>query len=261
MPDEPMPPLPNHRREYVRRREDWVAAAVAAVLRTEGFIVEGDRPPLGGGRSPDFILAIDTVPTALEVTRLFPRAHVQKAEHLVTRIETEVRRLLANAITGVGGQVLVGLSYSASGVASLKRRQMAVAAQQLAAEMGAVFVSLRSKPDTFVEMPSSLPWVIAADLSLVPGPHDGFYIIQKPDEAQQPNLDDILARTIDSKGDQHVGYADRAILALDAMVDDEDDLREAFARSSVPVPWWRVYQVLRSAATLVFERDGKGGVQ
>jgi hypothetical protein len=35
--------------------------------------------------------------------------------------------------------------------------------------------------------------------------------------------------------------------------DDAEDLREAFARCPVAVPWWRVYQVLRGDATLVDE--------
>jgi hypothetical protein len=92
-------------------------------------------------------------------------------------------------------------------------------------------------------------------VTLLPGPHDGFHIVQSPDEAQ-PDLDDFVARTIASKGDQHVGHAERAILAVDAMFDDADDLRLAFERSSVRVPWWRVYQVLRSEATLVCEGSG-----
>ena len=256
MADEPMPRLPNYRRDYNRRREDLVATAVAAVLRAEGHVIEdGYRPAEGEARSPDWMMVIDGVPTALEVTRLLPRAHVQKAESLVTDIETQARHILMPIVAGCGGQVLLGVSYSASGVATLSRAQLASDAPRLASEVDAVLARPRFGADMFVEMPSSVTWVIRADVMLVPGPQDGFYIIQKPDEAQQPNLDDILARTIDSKGDQHVGYAGRAILALDAMFDDVDDLREAFEHCRVAVPWWRVYSVVGSGATPVFEHS------
>ena len=89
-------------------------------------------------------------------------------------------------------------------------------------------------------------------MTLLPGPRDGFYILQQPDEAQ-PDLDDFVARTIASKGDQHVGHAERCILAVDATFDDAKPLRLALDRSPVRVPWWQVYQVLRSDATLVYE--------
>jgi hypothetical protein len=53
----------------------------------------------------------------------------------------------------------------------------------------------------------------------------------------------------------HVEYADRAILAVDAMFDDADDLRAALSRSPVRVPWSRVYVVARGNATLVNAND------
>jgi hypothetical protein len=42
-----------------------------------------------------------------------------------------------------------------------------------------------------------------------------------------------VARTIEKKADQHIVHAERAILAVDAMFDDADDLREAFDRKAV----------------------------
>ena len=56
MADNPMPRLPDYRRDYVRRREDVVASAVAAVLRTEGRVVEDPYRLLEGqARSPDWL--------------------------------------------------------------------------------------------------------------------------------------------------------------------------------------------------------------
>jgi hypothetical protein len=251
-----MPRLPNYRRAYGRRREDLVASAVAAALRTEGRVVEeGHRPEEGQTRSPDFLATIDYVLTAIEVTRLLPRAHVQQAEALVTRIETDVRAMLAPAITGVGGQVLLGLAYNARRVAERGRPQLTADTSRLFEEVRQTLDGHVVGPEP-VDIESAIPWIIRADVTLLPGPQDGFYIVQAPDEAQQPDLDDFLARTIASKSDQHLGHAERAILAVDAEFPDADDLREAFDRSAVAIPWWRVYLVHGSDATLVFEERG-----
>ena len=255
MADGPMPRLPDYRRDYARRREDVVAAAVAAVLRIEGRVVENPyRPVEGQARRPDLVLTLDGEPTALEVTRLLPPAHVQKAQHVVTRIETGIRDFLTPAITGVGGQVLLSLAYSARGVAERRRDRLASDTRILASEVRQTLQRLVGGPEP-VEIRSPIRWVLRADVTLLPGPHDGFYILQQPDEAQ-PDVDEFVARTIASRGDQHVGHAERAILAVDTTVDDAEPLRLAFERSPVRVPWWRVYQVLRSDATLVHEETG-----
>ena len=255
MADVPMPRLPNYRRHYVRRREDLVASAVAAVLRTEGRVVENPyRPVEGQTRSPDWMLTLDGEPTALEVTRLLPPAHVQKAQNVVTRIENGMHEFLAPVIAGVGGHVLLSLAYSARGVADRRRDSLASDTRILASEVRQTLQRLVEGSEP-VEIRSPIRWVLRAEVTLLPGLRDGFYILQQPDEAQ-PDLDDFVARTIASKGDQHVGHAGQAILAVDAMFDDADDLRLAFDRSPVRVPWWRVYQVLLSDATLVYEGSG-----
>lgn len=256
MADVPMPRSPTHRRFYVRRREHVVAAAVATVLRTEGRVVENPyRPVEGQVRSPDWMLTLDGEPTALEVTRLLPPAHVQKAQSVVTHIETGIRAFLAPVITGVGGKVLLSLAYSARGVAERRRDRLASDTRILASEVRQTLNGLVEGPEP-VQIASPVHWVLRAEVTLLPGPQDGFYIVQAPDEAQQQDLDDFVARTVASKGDQHLGHAERAILAVDAMFDDAEDLLEAFGRSPVAVPCWRVYQVLRSDATLVYEGTG-----
>jgi hypothetical protein len=249
-----MPPLPNYRREYRRQREEVVASAVAAVLRTEGRVVEdGCRPAVGQTRSPDWMLTIDGVPAALEVTALLPRPHVQKAERLIVdQIEAGVRGMLMPRIDGLGGQVVLGLAYSASGVAGRGRTLLATDTETLAVEVRATLDRLPAGGES-VDLESSVPWVIRAELILIPGPHDGFYVSQAPDDAQQPDLDDWVGRVIESKGDQHVRHADRGILAIDSMFDDAEDLREAFGLAGTSVPWWRVYSVVGSTATLILE--------
>lgn len=253
--DVPMPGVTNRRR-YRVLREDLVLSAVAAVLRTEGRVVESPyRPYEGQARGADWMMTLDGEPTALEVTRLLPPAHVRKAQVVVTHIEIGIRDFLTPAITGVGGQVLLALAYSARAVAERRRDRLASDTRILASEIRQTLNRLVEGPEP-VQIQSPIRWVVRADVTLVPGPRDGFHIVQKPDEAQQPDLDDFVARTIDSTGDQHVGHAERAILAVDAMFEDADDLRLAFDRSPVPVPWWRVYLVHGGDATLVCEGTG-----
>ena len=57
--------------------------------------------------------------------------------------------------------------------------------------------------------------------------------------------DHRIARVLEARG--------RRIITFD----DADPLRLAFDRSPVRVPWWRVYQVLRSDAALVYEETGE----
>ena len=257
MNDEPMPKLPDNRRFRIRRREDLVASAVGASLRTEGRVItEPYRPEEGIGRSPDWMLTLDGEPVALEVTRLLPPADVQKAQHLMVRIETIARDLLAPIVARMDGQVLVNLAYSTYDVAGLGGARLTAAASQLADDVRTALGSAEPGIDNGITLASTLPWVVDCEVTLLLGPHKGFYIIQAPDATQQPDLDAFVTRTIAKKGDQHVGHADRAILAVDAMFPDAEDLRDAFARTSADVPWWRVYLVHGSEATLVWTANG-----
>jgi hypothetical protein len=69
-----------------------------------------------------------------------------------------------------------------------------------------------------------------------------------------PDPPDFVAWAIRKKGDQYVGYAERAILAILGESDDAEELAAAFAASDQPIPWWRVYEVWSGGtARLVYE--------
>jgi hypothetical protein len=69
-----------------------------------------------------------------------------------------------------------------------------------------------------------------------------------------PDQPAFVARVILKKGNQHVGHADRAILAVVGESDDAAGLAAAFAASCQPIPWWRVYEVWSGGtARLVYE--------
>jgi hypothetical protein len=238
------------RRDDARRHKGAVASAVARVLRAEGIVVKSPhRPEAGQARDADWVMTLDGEPTALEVTRLLPPAQVRKAEIIVTHLEAGMRGFLAPVITEVGGQVLLALAYSARGVVERRRDRLASDTRILASEVRQTLHRLVEGAEP-LQLKSPISWVVRAELTLVPGPHDGFFIVQAPD-GTQPDLDDFVARTINSRRERHLDPAERAILAVEAEFADADDLREAFGRSPVPVPWWRVYLVQRSDATLV----------
>ena len=255
MADVPTPRIPHARRHDSRRPEDMVAAAVAACLRTEGrAVADPCLPGEGQARGPDRMITVDGEQTVLEITRLLPPSHVQKAQSVVTHIEGGIRRFLAPVIAGVGGQVLLSLAYSARGVADRRRDRLASDTRILASEVRQTLNGLVAGREP-VQIRSPLRWVLRADVALLPGPRDGFYILQQPDESQ-PDVDDFVARNIAATEGEHEGRPQRAILAVDAMFDDGEDVRAALGRSPVPVPWWRVYLVVESEATLVYERQG-----
>jgi hypothetical protein len=247
-----MPRLPTDRHDDARRRKDAVYSAVTSVLRAEGIVVEKPHRLEGGqARGSDWVMTLDGEPTALEVARLLPPAHVRKAEIIVTHLEAGMRGFLSPVITEVGGQVLLALAYSARGVAERRRDRLASDTRILASEVRQTLHRLVEGAEP-LELRSPISWVVRAELTLVPGPHDGFFIMQAPDETQS-DLDDFVARTISSRSDRHPGPTERAILAVDAELADADDLREAFGRSPVLVPWWRAYLVHGSDATLVHQ--------
>jgi hypothetical protein len=247
--DAPMSRLPNDRREHLRRRERLVAHAVAAALRGEGCQVEKARPRPGSAPGPDWIVTVDDVPTAIEVTRLLPPAYVRNARCRIARVEMGVQGFLAPAIAGVGGEVVLALAYSAGGVAARRRDRLASDTRMLASEVRQTLNRLVDREP--MEIASPIPWIERAEVTLLHGPWDGFWIRQSPDAAK-PDLDDFVARTIAAKAAQDVSHAARVVLAIDTEIAGPGDLRVAFGRSPVPVTWWRVYHVLGSDATLVF---------
>ena len=247
-------PMPRVRtdRDDARRRSGAVASAVARVLRAEGIVVENPhRLEAGQAFNAGWVMTLDGQPTALEVTRLLPPAQVRKAEIIVTHVEAGMRGFLAPVITEVGGRVLLALAYSARGVVERRRDRLASDTRILASEVRQTLHRLVEGAEP-LELKSPISWVVRAELTLVPAPHDGFSIVQAPD-GTQPDLDDFVARSISDRGKQDRGPTERAILGVEAAFPDATHLREAFGRSPGRVPWWRVYVVHRGDATLVHQ--------
>ena len=189
MADVPMPRLPNYRRYRVRRREDVAASAVAAVLRAEGRLVENPfRPVEGQTRSPDWMMTVAGEPTALDVARLLPpsprpegaeRRYPHRDRH--ARVPGARHRRSRRA-----GPALARVLRP--GRADRRRDSLASDTRILASEVRQTLQRLVEGSEP-VEIRSPIRWVLRAEVTLLPGPRDGFYILQAPDEgAAGPRL-------------------------------------------------------------------------
>jgi hypothetical protein len=240
-------------RGYTRRRDDIVARVVARELRREAG---PGSPPLSGG-----------VQAAIDVTRLLPAPAVRAAQNLVGHVELGAIEILRPAITGIGGQVVLTLSYSITGVTLRRRDRLLADTRALASRVRQTTSRLVSgAPPIAIELP--VPWVLRASVTLVPARRDSFRIAQAADESM-PDLDAFVASTIGARSAAAAasgepgpggrpGPGSPAILAIDARLSDAETLREAFRRTPLPVPWTRVYHVLGSTATLILAVDQAG---
>jgi hypothetical protein len=63
------------------------------------------------------------------------------------------------------------------------------------------------------------------------------------DHLVAPKIDARVTAVISRKGDQHVEWANRGVLAIVAQPRTADDLRQGFARCAMAIPWWRLFVV------------------
>jgi len=250
-----MPHLPVYRRlGYTRRRDDVVAGVVARILRHEGLEAARREQPNAAPASIDRIARVGGRPAAIEVTRLLPPPSVRAAQNLVAHIEIGAQSILRPAIVGIGGQVVVALTYSTTGVAVRRRDRLAADTRTMASRVRQTMNRLVGGADPIV-LALPIPWVVGATVTLDATKRDGFHIAQSPDDGV-PDLDAFVARIIAARAADRTAHEPSdagapAVLAIDARFPDADELRAAFARSPVPVPWVRVYHVQGSVATLI----------
>lgn len=241
--------------------EEMTARAVVAYLRAEGRIVEGPhRPPLGLGRSPDFILNLDGSPAALEVVR-FLEPKVRKAEARVRVVELALKARLRPTVRRTACKLVLRIAFEVLPLQAYGSPDVERDADRLASR---ILELVRVWPDGLeagVRFDAGVPWIKTADLSAWPSAKPSFCIDGIASEPGFGYTDAaaFLDRTITAKGTQHLGYATAAILAIRSEFDDADRLRRAFAEADEPIPWWRVYDVWSGGnASLVYDGDAIG---
>lgn len=246
----------DRQRFHLSRQEELTAQTVFALLLSQGHdVIEVRRPPLGDGRSPDFVFQLDGRPVALEVVRYLERQEAQKALSRVFSVESALQERLAPDAAAAQGKIAINLRYSAPALRAHKRRDVGPDADRLAADVRAAIARATTSPVNMVDVPTGVPWIEDAQVTVLPGEEPGTYFAIPPGlPAGIPDPDEFIRRTIASKGSQHIGHGDKAILAVLGMFhDDAEDLALAFKRWTAPIPWWRVYFV-RYSATLVYEQ-------
>ena len=241
-------------RSHRAAQELVVAHHVVATLSSEGrYVSRLDRVPQGLGRSPDFIITSDGVDVAVEHTRYLGPAAVQAAGAAVDRVEAGVKDLLASDVRRLGATVAVMVRYS---VAALEGHDARGTRRDASAFAEAIREVLSREPSAREgALPALAAWVEDAEVGLLASAEPSLYFVKSPDmDHVSPDPDDFVRRTVESKGDQHAGFAAAGILAIQAMFADEvEDIELGLRRYPAPVPWWRVY-VVKSEAHLVFER-------
>jgi hypothetical protein len=251
---------PNERgalqRFRVARNEEVVAHAVVAALSGEGRVVTRlDRIPQTSGRSPDFLAETDGRDIAIEIVRYLSPSDHQAAMARVILVEAAVRERLGTDAKRIGKTIAVSLSHSVEGLAGHRRQDVGRDADAIAS---AVRSALAGPADPLGDRPlaSTVPWVEHAHVGLVESHDPSSYFLKSGSE---PDPDTFVHQVVGAKADQHLGFADTAILVVNAMFDDyAEDLADAFGRYEGQLPWWRVY-VVRHDAKLVYEAVGKDG--
>ena len=226
-----------------------------ALLLSEGHsVTDVRRPPLDQGRSPDFVFRLDGHPMALEVVRYLDRAAAQKALSRVLLVERALKVRLTPDAVAARASIVLNLRYKVEALQSHKRADVDRDADQLTSDVRAALAITRTQAVELLDFPTTVPWIVDAQLSAVPSVEPSVYFGIAPGLPDGvPDPDAFLDQVVTAKADQHLGHASRAILAVRGMFRDEaEDLADAFSRWQNPVPWWRVYFV-RDGATLVYE--------
>jgi hypothetical protein len=242
-----------------QKLEELTCASVLAHLRSEGRSIERPyRPIPGTSRSPDFLVTIDGEPVALEIVRFLPPPEVGKADARIRSIEKELKlRLQADAVAA-GTKVVLTVSYAVAPLQAYGRPQAKADADLLAAEIRDLLDA--DAPEARISLPlnSDVSWVISADVSIWLDPHPSVFIGVRGSPEDLPDPAEFVDRTIRGKGDQHLAFSDRGILAVAGGSRDEAALEGAFRTSPLPVPWWRVYFVLTGGEAALLYESGAG---
>jgi hypothetical protein len=223
--------------------EETTAHAVIAQLLTEGRSVTSlHRVPEGLGPSPDFLVTIDGTLVALEVKR-FIEERAAKAEAGVQRLEEALKKHLDPIASQMRCKLVLDLTFAVESLQNYSRRDAARDAGLLAPSIKA---AARLALENLVPIESPVPWVQGVGVWSVYYPAEPCFYVGStgPGIVVHPEARAWVVWAIEAKGNQHVGHAETAILAIASQFDEAAELMAAFAGSELTIPWWRAYDVL-----------------
>ena len=251
--------LETDQRQRSRYIEDMTARAVVAHLMSEGRTVSSfSRPSTGPARSPDFVATVDHDTVAIEVVR-FIDPQIAKAVARVRSVEHALKPRLQAEASRLGRAIVLDLSFCVAPLQHYRRPDVERDADLLAIDVRSALARLPQEGGSWIELETTVPWVHAAVLAGWAASEPSFYVGSLSPEPSHPIPDapSFVAHLLATKLDQHIGHAERAILAIRGTIDDVEDIRFALAARPVKPPWWRAYLVWAGGnGRVVWEQDG-----
>ena len=235
--------------------DEMTARAVVAYLRAEGRTVEGfQRPQLGPGRSPDFILKLDGSPTALEVVS-FLEATASKAEARMRKVEAALKVRLQASMRRTGCKLVLRITFEVLPHQSHRRPVIENDADRLASRIKALVEVWPNGLETGIGFETGVGWIKSAELFAWPAAEPSFHLEGTPAPVSGgTDTAALLARTIATRGAWYLQQATTAILAVRSEFDNVEGLHRAVAETDEPIPFWRIYNVWSGGnAGLVYE--------
>jgi hypothetical protein len=222
----------------VLREIYWQQHRVTDIHRPE------DHPQGHRGRLVDFVFDLDGSPCALEVVRYGLGQATIDAGHRISTLETYMRERLTELIPDDDqGTVSIELAYNVGETLKLGRRSIGAAARELAE---ASVEAIRSHaPGTRVDLQLTGRWAGQASATFRASDSPHRYFFRHPAGGArhlQPEVDEWILDVVEKKGDQHLPFAERGILAIiQTDIVDAHDLRRGLERYDGAMPWWRIY--------------------
>ena len=221
----------------VFREVYWDHHRVTDIWRPE------DQTPARRGRLVDYVFKFDGAPMALEVVRYGLDQLTIDAGHRIAELERHLRRRLDELLGDAPGALMIELAYEVGPAERLGRRAVEAAGTTLAE--ACVRAVQATNPGTEIRVDVDEPWVGSVAARYTPTDEFHRYFIHYPAgnaRHLEPEVDRWIEWVVRTKGTQHEGFAERAILAvIRTDIVDAADLARGLERFEGELPWWRVY--------------------
>ncbi len=215
----------------------WDHHRVTSIWRPE------DQTPPPRGRLVDYVFDFDGAPMALEVVRYGHDQLTIDAGHRINELERHLRSRLDERLGDASGSLMIELAYEVEPTKRLGRRAVEAAGTTLADACVRAVEAV--DPGTEVTVDVAEPWVGSVTARYTPTDEFHRYFVHYPaGDARhlEPEVDRWIERVVRTKGTQHEGFAERAILAvIRTDIVDAADLARGLERFEGQLPWWRVY--------------------
>jgi hypothetical protein len=232
-----------------------IGQAVVAGLLTDGYqVARLERPPLGGGRSPDFLVRIGATPVAIEVVDFRSPPEVQKAAARVRSVEQALKVLLAADAVRLGARLALSVRFRVDPLQDFPRPAVQRDAARLAADIRAV---LPEGPVRTIGSWRSTPGCLGR-VRIIVRIRDR---CGHEKDARLRACPDTERGLVNPRRQRPISTRDTPRLPSSQSRANSTTRRISLRRSrkaAADLPWWRVYDVWGGGrAVLVFDAPGR----